>query len=105
MGLSLFQAKRLHWSERSFCDCEMANDNNLSSLVHELRERVAASSSTPANNIRHSSGDEDALEIRFRAVIPNLLNTYVVPSLGNYCFLFLFPWMILSVDFAGIGLG
>jgi serine/threonine-protein kinase ATR len=59
------------------------DDNNLSSLVHELRERVAASASTPANNLRHSSGDEDALEIRFRAVIPNLLNTYVVPSLGN----------------------
>ncbi|XP_010416834.1 PREDICTED: serine/threonine-protein kinase ATR [Camelina sativa] len=57
----------------------MANDNNLSSLVHELRERLAASSSTPAN----SSGEEDALEIRFRAVFPNLLNTYLVPSLGN----------------------
>ncbi|KAL1193295.1 Serine/threonine-protein kinase ATR [Cardamine amara subsp. amara] len=62
----------------------MANDNNLSSLVHELRERVAASSSTPANNLRHSSDEDDALEIRFQAVIPNLLNTYVVvPSLGK----------------------
>ena len=81
------------------------DDNNLSSLVHELRERVAASASTPANNLRHSSGDEDALEIRFRAVIPNLLNTYVVPSLGNNCLVFLFPWMILSLDFAGIDLG
>lgn len=63
----------------------MANDNNLSSLVHELRERVAASSSSPANNLRHSSEDDEALQIRFQAVIPNLLNTYVVvPSLGNY---------------------
>ncbi|XP_075094243.1 serine/threonine-protein kinase ATR-like isoform X1 [Nicotiana tabacum] len=46
---------------------------NLSSLVHELRE--AASSSTPPN-IRN----DDALEVRFRAVLPNLLNAYVVPS-------------------------
>ncbi|CAN7059710.1 unnamed protein product [Brassica rapa subsp. trilocularis] len=59
---------------------EMANDNNLSSLVHELRERVAASS---ANNLGHAYGEDDALEIRFRAVIPNLLNAYVVPSLGS----------------------
>ncbi|MCD7463303.1 hypothetical protein HAX54_050313 [Datura stramonium] len=48
---------------------------NLSSLVHELRERIAASSSTPPN-IRN----DDALEVRFRAVLPNLLNAYVVPS-------------------------
>ncbi|KAF8405476.1 hypothetical protein HHK36_010382 [Tetracentron sinense] len=48
---------------------------NLSSLVHELRERIAASSSSPRNK-----GDDDALEIRFRAVIPNLLQAYVVPS-------------------------
>ncbi|KAA8546139.1 hypothetical protein F0562_020967 [Nyssa sinensis] len=48
---------------------------NLSSLVHELRERIAASSSTPPNN-----GDDNALEIRFRAVLPNLLHAYVVPS-------------------------
>ncbi|KAL0773839.1 PREDICTED: serine/threonine-protein kinase ATR [Brassica oleracea var. oleracea] len=58
----------------------MANDNNLSSLVHKLRERVAASS---ANNLGHAYGEDDALEIRFRAVIPNLLNAYVVPSLGS----------------------
>lgn len=58
----------------------MANDNNLSSLVHKLRERVAASS---ANNLGHAYGEDDALEIRFRAVIPNLLNAYVVPSLGT----------------------
>nr|XP_017256402.1 PREDICTED: serine/threonine-protein kinase ATR-like [Daucus carota subsp. sativus] len=54
---------------------------NLSSLVHELRERIAASSSTPPLN--RTGGDDqndDALEIRFRAVIPNLLHTYVVPS-------------------------
>ncbi|GMP52672.1 hypothetical protein CsSME_00018396 [Camellia sinensis var. sinensis] len=48
---------------------------NLSSLVHQLRERIAASSSTPPN-----IGDDDALEIRFRAVLPNLLHAYVVPS-------------------------
>ncbi|KAL6963657.1 non-specific serine,threonine protein kinase [Sarracenia purpurea var. burkii] len=48
---------------------------NLSSLVHELRERIAASSSTPPNH-----GEDDALEIRFRAVLPNLLHAYVVPS-------------------------
>ncbi|CAN8236301.1 unnamed protein product [Cochlearia groenlandica] len=62
----------------------MSNENTLSSLVHELRERVAASSSTPSNNLRLSSGADDvALEARFRAVIPHLLNTYVNPSLGN----------------------
>ncbi|PHT64079.1 Serine/threonine-protein kinase ATR [Capsicum annuum] len=48
---------------------------NLSSLVHELRERIAASSSTPPN-----FRNDDALELRFRAVLPNLLNAYVVPS-------------------------
>lgn len=52
---------------------------NLSSLVHELRERIAASSSTPPLS-KNNSGDDDALEIRFRAVIPNLLHTYVNPS-------------------------
>ncbi|XP_028070642.1 serine/threonine-protein kinase ATR-like [Camellia sinensis] len=48
---------------------------NLSSLVHELRKRIAASSSTLPN-----IGDDDALEIRFCAVLPNLLYAYVVPS-------------------------
>ncbi|XP_048234616.1 serine/threonine-protein kinase ATR isoform X1 [Ricinus communis] len=48
---------------------------NLSSLIHELRERIAASSSTPPNTI-----DDDALGNRFRAVLPNLLHSYVVPS-------------------------
>ncbi|KAH6777085.1 Ataxia telangiectasia-mutated and RAD3-like protein [Perilla frutescens var. frutescens] len=48
---------------------------NLSSLVHELRERIAASSSTPTNKQQ-----DDALESRFRAVLPNLLHLYVVPS-------------------------
>ncbi|XAR72671.1 Non-specific serine/threonine protein kinase [Bertholletia excelsa] len=51
---------------------------NLSSLVHELRERIAASSSTPP-----SSGEDDALETRFRAVLPNLLQAYVVPSASS----------------------
>ncbi|XP_074371417.1 serine/threonine-protein kinase ATR [Apium graveolens] len=57
---------------------------NLSSLVHELRERIAASSSTPPLHKNNTAAGEteydDALEIRFRAVIPNLLHTYVVPS-------------------------
>ncbi|XP_062175775.1 serine/threonine-protein kinase ATR isoform X2 [Alnus glutinosa] len=48
---------------------------NLSSLVHELRERIAATSSTPLH-----IGDDVALETRFRAVLPNLLHAYVVPS-------------------------
>ncbi|KAJ7967115.1 serine/threonine-protein kinase ATR [Quillaja saponaria] len=49
---------------------------NLSSLVHELRERVAGSSSSSPNN----AAADDALEVRFRAVLPHLLNSYVVPS-------------------------
>lgn len=58
---------------------------SLSSLVHELRERIAASSSTPPSN-----GDDDALEIRFRAVLPNLLHAYVVPSSSGTSLLLLF---------------
>ena len=50
----------------------------LSSLVHELRERIAASSSSPPSN--GGGAGDDALETRFRAVLPNLLHTYVVPS-------------------------
>ena len=54
---------------------------NLSSLVHELRERIAASSSTsPSNANNNTTDDDDALELRFRAVLPNLLHAYVVPS-------------------------
>ncbi|OMO91928.1 hypothetical protein COLO4_18014 [Corchorus olitorius] len=52
-----------------------SNSKNLSSLVRELRERIAATSATPPNN-----GDIDALETRFRAVLRNLLHSYVVPS-------------------------
>uniref|UniRef100_A0A7N0U878 Serine/threonine-protein kinase ATR n=1 Tax=Kalanchoe fedtschenkoi TaxID=63787 RepID=A0A7N0U878_KALFE len=48
---------------------------NLSSLIHELRERIAASSSTQSN-----TADDTALEARFRAVLPNLVHAYVVPS-------------------------
>lgn len=48
---------------------------NLSSVVYELRERILASSSTPPNK-----SDDASLELRFRAVIPNLLHAYVVPS-------------------------
>ncbi|XP_068493011.1 serine/threonine-protein kinase ATR isoform X2 [Phaseolus vulgaris] len=50
---------------------------NLSSLVHELRERIAASSSTPTPN---NPSDDVALEVRFRTVLPNLLHAYVLPS-------------------------
>ncbi|KAJ6403024.1 hypothetical protein OIU84_015021 [Salix udensis] len=54
---------------------------NLSSLVHELRERIAATSSTPPNTNTNTAAENDsALEIRFRAVLPNLLHAYVVPS-------------------------
>ncbi|GFP89089.1 serine/threonine-protein kinase atr [Phtheirospermum japonicum] len=48
---------------------------NLSSLVHELRERIAASSSTS-----FSKQNDEVLESRFRAVLPSLLQTYVVLS-------------------------
>ncbi|XP_056170175.1 serine/threonine-protein kinase ATR isoform X3 [Syzygium oleosum] len=58
----------------------MGSRRNLSSLVHELRERIAASSSTPPNGDGCGGGGDDALEIRFRAVLPNLLHAYVVPS-------------------------
>ncbi|KAK7270160.1 hypothetical protein RIF29_23104 [Crotalaria pallida] len=58
----------------------MAKDSKakLSSLVHELKVRIASSSSsTPTNP---DDGDDDAsLEVRFRAVLPNLLHTYVRP--------------------------
>ncbi|KAI3834279.1 hypothetical protein MKX03_030086 [Papaver bracteatum] len=47
----------------------------LSSIIHELRERISASSSSPANN-----GDDDHLVNRFRTVLPNLLQSYVLPS-------------------------
>ncbi|CAK8574214.1 unnamed protein product [Lathyrus sativus] len=51
---------------------------NLSSLVHELRERIAASSSSsPSPN---NPADDDVLELRFRTVLPNLLHAYVPPS-------------------------
>ncbi|KAK8263394.1 hypothetical protein V6Z11_D12G038900 [Gossypium hirsutum] len=61
----------------------MANTSNsriLSSLVHALRERIAATPSTPPNNNLSTCADDDALETKFRAVLPNLLNGYVVPS-------------------------
>ncbi|KAL6494861.1 hypothetical protein OROGR_031661 [Orobanche gracilis] len=48
---------------------------NLSSLVHELRERIAASPSAYFNK-----QNDEVLESRFRAVLPSLLQTYVVPS-------------------------
>lgn len=55
----------------------------LSSLVHELRERIAASSSSALTSPEPSSSspsDDDALEVRFRTVLPNLLHAYVLPS-------------------------
>ncbi|KAJ8766984.1 hypothetical protein K2173_012493 [Erythroxylum novogranatense] len=52
---------------------------NLSSLVNELRERIAATSSSSPNN-GGGCEDDGALEIRLRAVLPNLLHAYVIPS-------------------------
>ncbi|KAG0457231.1 hypothetical protein HPP92_022388 [Vanilla planifolia] len=52
---------------------------NLSSLIHDLRERIAASSSTSPSDPDAVPG-EDPLETRFRVVLPNLLHAYVVPS-------------------------
>ncbi|KAL6522518.1 hypothetical protein OROMI_031476 [Orobanche minor] len=48
---------------------------NLTSLVHELRERLTAPPSTSFDK-----QNDEVLESRFRAVLPNLLQTYVVPS-------------------------
>ncbi|KAB2602641.1 Ataxia telangiectasia-mutated and RAD3-related [Pyrus ussuriensis x Pyrus communis] len=47
---------------------------NLSSLVHELRERIAAPSTPPNNRY------DDDLVTRFRAALPDLLHASVVPS-------------------------
>ncbi|KAL5978487.1 hypothetical protein ACLOJK_029604 [Asimina triloba] len=53
---------------------------NLSSLIHELRERISASS-TPSQ----PGDDPDPLDTRFRSVLPNLLHAYVIPSsTGTY---------------------
>ncbi|WOK94665.1 serine/threonine-protein kinase ATR isoform X1 [Canna indica] len=51
---------------------------NLSSLIHELRERIAASASALSSSA--STSGEDVLETNFRTVLPNLLHAYVVPS-------------------------
>ncbi|KAK1273836.1 Serine/threonine-protein kinase ATR [Acorus gramineus] len=54
---------------------------NLASLVHELRERIAASSCPPKQGTdADDDDDEDPLETRFRTVLPNLLHAYVIPS-------------------------
>ncbi|MED6198219.1 hypothetical protein PIB30_064049 [Stylosanthes scabra] len=53
---------------------------NFSSLVHELRERIAASSTpntTTATNV--TASDDDALDVRFRSVLPNLINAFLLP--------------------------
>ncbi|KAF9601548.1 hypothetical protein IFM89_020376 [Coptis chinensis] len=47
----------------------------LSSLVRELRERIAASTSSNGG-----TEDNEPLEIRFRSVLPNLPHAYVLPS-------------------------
>ncbi|KAK1326478.1 Serine/threonine-protein kinase ATR [Acorus calamus] len=52
---------------------------NLASLVHELRERIAASSCPPKQGT-DADDDEDPLETRFRTVLPNLLHAYVILS-------------------------
>lgn len=67
---------------------------NLSSLVHELRERIAASSSTPPN----SNQNDGALESRFRAVLPSLLHAYVVPSSSGILFLLLLSSLFNIVE-------
>lgn len=68
------QLEEEYWRRLLLLLQEMAK--NLSSLVHELRERIAASSSTPTSR----SQNDDALVSRFRDVLPNLLHSYVVPS-------------------------
>jgi hypothetical protein len=80
-----------HRSSEALTHFKFARENqmptpNLSSLVHELRERIAATSSTPPNTNTNTAAENDsALEIRFRAVLPNLLHAYVVPSSsGNH---------------------
>ncbi|KAI4367378.1 hypothetical protein MLD38_023121 [Melastoma candidum] len=58
----------------------------ITSLVHELRERIATSPSANASDDAGGDGrvgDDDAVEARFRAVLPNLLHTYVVPSASS----------------------
>ncbi|KAJ0966927.1 hypothetical protein J5N97_023844 [Dioscorea zingiberensis] len=52
---------------------------NLSSLIHELRERIAASSAS-SSSIAGAGDGEDPLETKFRTVLPNLLHAYVLPS-------------------------
>lgn len=69
---------------------------SLSSLVRELRERIAAAAScSPADP---SAGDADPLESRFRAVLPNLLSAYVIPSSAGPSSLPLSPSPYSSLD-------
>lgn len=48
---------------------------NLSNLVHKLRECIAASSSSFLNNV-----EDDALELKFYAILSSLLRADIVPS-------------------------
>ncbi|XP_074561735.1 serine/threonine-protein kinase ATR-like [Curcuma longa] len=49
--------------------------DNISSLIHDLRQRIAASASDAA-----SSSNSHPVETEFRVVLPILLDAYVVPS-------------------------
>lgn len=89
--LDFWRRRRRKWNR--ICESKMAN---LSSLVHELRERITASSSSPTPN---KADDDDALEVRFRAVLPNLLQTYVVPSSSGMLSLSFSPSLTISFFF------
>lgn len=57
----------------------------LSSLIHQLRERISASSSAASSSSQAANNgvddDDDQLENRFHSVLPNLLfQTYLLPS-------------------------
>ncbi|PNX67988.1 serine/threonine-protein kinase ATR-like protein [Trifolium pratense] len=76
---------------------------NLTSLLHELRERITSSSSSSTPN--NATDDTDALELSFRAVLPNLLHSFVLPSSsGNLTYSLLhhhhhhYQFIIISID-------
>lgn len=67
------------WEMRKIEAVERANKMkgmaNLSNLVQKLRECIAASSSSFLNNV-----EDDALELKFYAILSNLLRADIVPS-------------------------